>query len=309
MAPTLITCQNVLDVDVNMHDLKIFTDTLMFSCVKLAQVHKVNAVKQNCAVASQAAPAQSQSIVVCESALLPPAAGIETVKAMASSRQPERQKQSYWGILHWKLEAALIYNQSTGILTDILPDFRNEVLVQTAMSAAGVSLPMHGCAAVGHDSAGGMYTQWRFCEGVILTQPWMRHLISDTLAKHHDSSPHRRMAVGIICLSRPDCILSNMSLDQARWLSKHSKTVQGGLVQCFQAAVERGYVHLAADKPSNVALTMTPTGHFRVCLLHWSQCAERVRIKAHDQSEVMQYLLDIVHGTVDAALRQHQWTK
>jgi hypothetical protein len=180
--------------------------------------------------------------------------------------------------------------------------------VQTAMSAAGVSLPMHGPGAVGHGD-GGLYTQWQFCEGVILPQPWARSLLGKTLGRHHDSSPHAQMAVGIICLSRPDFILSSMSLQQARWLHTHSKLVQRSLSQCFQAAVERGYVHLAADQPANIALaTKTSRGHVGVYLLHWSLCAERVRFRAPDQSEVMHYVVGVVDGTVDTALRLHDWS-
>jgi hypothetical protein len=116
------------------------------------------------------------------------------------------------------------------------------------------------------------------------------------------------MDVGIICLSRPGFILSSMSLKQARWLHQHSKLVQQNLSLCFRAAVKRGYVHLAADQPANVALATSLSGRFRVYLLHWSLCAERVRFKVPDQLEVMQYVIGLVDGTVDTALRLHDWS-
>jgi hypothetical protein len=264
---------------------------------------------QHMHAAAESEPAQSQSVVICDPSLQLPVAsvGIETVKAIRAGERvlpKQHVTQRYYGILPWQSEPTL---QATGALKDMLPDFRNEVLVQTAMSAAGVSLPMHGSAAVGH-GVGGLYTQWKYCEGVFITQPWVRILLSTTLGKHHDTSPHAQMDVGIICLSRPDFILSSMSLEQARWLHKHSKLVQRSLSQVFRAAVERGFVHLAADQPANVALATSLSGRFRVYLLHWSLCAERVRFKVPDQSEVMQYVIGLVDGTVDTALRLHDWS-
>jgi hypothetical protein len=101
------------------------------------------------------------------------------------------------------------------------------------------------------------------------------------------------MAVGVVCVTRPDCLLSDISLGQARWLQKNGKMVQQSLQLCFAAAVERGYVHLAADRPANVALCVGGI-RFRVHLLNWLQCAERARIKAPDQSAVMQYFIIIM---------------
>jgi hypothetical protein len=119
--------------------------------------------------------------------------------------------------MHWKLEPALA--AYAGSLSNVLPDFSREVAVQQAMSACGVSLPMHGSAAVGHGPPR-LYTNWLFSEGIVLKQPWLRRLITGILNKHHKSSPHLHMAVGVVCVTRPDCILSDMILEQARWLQK-----------------------------------------------------------------------------------------
>jgi hypothetical protein len=92
--------------------------------------------------------------------------GIDTVKAIASVVVQLPIKQQYWGIMHWKLEPALA--AYAGSLSDVLPDFSREVAVQQAMSACGVSLPMHGSAAVGHGPPG-LYTNWLFSEGIAIS--------------------------------------------------------------------------------------------------------------------------------------------
>lgn len=327
MAVSLLRPQVVDKVIVGTHSLQIWTENFLLTCLKIARVKKIigyTAQKQLPLKLPQLRlpppdgdepPPASSSVVVCDSLLQPDvqSVGIETIKATPPSSTctvPQEVvahvpiRQEYWGIMHWKLEPAIA--AYGGALTDVLPEFAREVAVQQAMSACGVSLPMHGSATVGHGPRG-LYTEWLYGEGVLLTQPWMRCLISEVLSKHHKTSPHLHMAVGVVCVTRPDCLLSAMSLDQARWLQKNSKMVQQSLQLCFAAATERGYVHLAADRPANIALCVGASGKFRVYLLNWSQYAERVRIKAPDQSAVMQYLLGIVDGTIDAAVRCHKW--
>jgi hypothetical protein len=317
MAVSLVKPQAVDKVVVGTHSLQIWTESLLLTCLKIARVTKIvgyTAQKQLPPKEPQQplpppegdGPRPTSSVVVCDSLTQPDvqSVGIDTVKAIASVVVQLPIKQQYWGIMHWKLEPALA--AYAGSLSDVLPDFSREVAVQQAMSACGVSLPMHGSAAVGHGPPG-LYTNWLFSEGIVLTQPWLRRLITGILNKHHKSSPHLHMAVGVVFVTRPDCILSDMSLEQARWLQKNSKTAQQSLQMCFATAVERGYVHLAADRPCNIALCVGPGGKIRVYLLNWSQCAERLRIKATDQSDVMGYLMGIVDETVDAAVRCHNW--
>jgi hypothetical protein len=206
---------------------------------------------------------------------------------------------TYWGTLTWR------FGEAVECVTDALPDFTGEILVQQAMSAAGLSLPLHGFGVVGHGT--GLYTRWHVSEGVLLTQPWLRRLLTATLQQQHLSSPHLQASVGIICLSRPTCILSNLSLTQAQWLSRHISVVQAGVEQCFAAAVEHGFVHLAADKPSSVALNIGVDSNFQVYLISWGICADRIRINWNSQKDVMRYLLGIPSGVVAAACQRFRW--
>lgn len=268
----LATPQAAKQVTVDALKLVVFTDTLMFTCVRIKQV---------AAATPQPSQPRAPELLPCR----------------------QDNQQHYWGVLPWQLVCDGPEQQ--------LPDFGREVLIQQAVSAAGISLPMHGCGAVGHASQqhGGLYTSWMFCEGCLLTRPWARELLTQALAKNHTTSCHQGCPVGIICLARPDVVLSEVSLVQARWLAQHSKVIQAALTQTFQSAVEHGYVHLAADQPSSVAVKRSPAADtaFHVYLINWSaaNCAERVRIKPTDQ-KLMQYLLEIPQGVIGRACRQQQ---
>lgn len=321
-ALSLIKPQSVQRVIDNNDKLLILTDTLMFCCTKIVEVcpsldrkqpYDTGASDVATCQAKRATiePKQEPSLVVCEAVLMPPEAGVSTVVRQVTTTktappvvQPTGAR--YWGALRWKVGHALYYHKACQVLTNQLPSFRAEVQLQQTMSAAGVSLPMHGTAAVGHCKYG-LYTSWLCCDGALLTQPWMRACLTSALQKHHTTSPHKEMPVGIICLSRPDVLLSNMSLAQAKWLAAHTNSVQGSVNDAFAVAAERGYVHLSADQPSSVALTVQHNGAHRAYLIDWSCCAERVRIRASNQSEVMAYLMGIPDGVVMSACQAFSW--
>ncbi|KAF6239457.1 hypothetical protein COO60DRAFT_1469260 [Scenedesmus sp. NREL 46B-D3] len=314
MALSLLKKQAVRKVDVSSQSLSIFTDSLLIMCTKIALVEMVGGMAQQPPqqhVVPEELPRVDNAIVMCDPMWQQaPPVGIETVQAIASgTRHPPQPVESrYWGILGWKPKPTLAYDHPNDTQSKVLPNFKQAIEVQQAMSAAGISLPLHGTAAVGH-SHGALYSHWQYVEGVFLTQPWVRTLVCDILLGHHDTSPHVNMAVGVICLSRPEYVMSNMNLEQALWLAKHSKLAQQSLQRCFAGAIERGYVHLAADMPANIAVCVAPSGKFRMYLLNWSQCVERVRIRALDQREVLAYMLGYVEGTVDSAVRQHYSNK
>lgn len=311
MSMSVILPQTVQLTEIDIHACQLHTETLMFTCTKLMHVTSLapRAPAADATVCAMAA--DDGTYVVCEASLLPPAMKMDTmqhcctVEQQAPAQTHGHTKADYWGCLHWQLEGHLASNPTNGSVSTLLPDWEAEVLTHTAMSAAGMALPMHGCAVLGHGPAG-LYTNWRCVEGVLLTQPWVRALLTKELEANHDSSPHTHMHVGIVCTARPHCILGALNLSQARWLAKNSKLVQAALTECFRSAAERGCIHLAADVPANVAVIVQPSGRVKVFLMNWRQCAQRVRIKSRDQSEVMQYLLQMADGTVDSALQLHQ---
>lgn len=67
-------------------------------------------------------------------------------------------------------------------------------------------------------------------------------------------------------------------------------------------------MHVSADLPSSYALQVgADKQSCRAFLINFCHCLERVRIKAADQSEVMQYLTTLADGVVVAALQKHKW--
>jgi hypothetical protein len=114
-------------------------------------------------------------------------------------------------MLRWKIPSAVFYDRCAEQLSEVMPDFIQVLERQLQMYASGVSLPLHDAAAVGH-TKDGLYGKWLFCEGVLLTQPSLRGLLTATLRQYHKTSVHPG-AVGIICLSRPEVLLSDLSLE------------------------------------------------------------------------------------------------
>jgi hypothetical protein len=315
---SLIEPQKVQRVIVHNDKLLILTDNLMFSCSKIVDVLPTGEQARDAQPTEQLArcvtvtgnAAYAPTMVVCEPSLVPPEAGMSTVVQQVATKAPpvRNYRGRYWGVLPWKIDQAVYFHKACEVLTTQLPCFRAEVLLQQTMSAAGVSLPMHGTGAVGHSNFG-LYTKWLCCDGSFLTQPWVRQCVTTVLQKHHLSSPHKQMPVGIICLARPDLLLSDMSLSQARWLAAHTKAVQASVDKVFAAAAEHGYVHLTAGQPASIAITLHNDGTTRAYLIDWSCCAERVRIRASNQREVMTYLMGIPEGVVMSACQAFPWHK
>lgn len=325
-AGSIIKPQSVQCVIDDNDKLVIMTETLMFSCTKIVQVcpPKATTGKQpsitglcggfTCQAQGATGSVelkQAHSLIVCEPSLVPCEASMSTVVRQVTTTKAAPQvlrpaRATYWGVLRWKIGHALHFHKACQVLTTQLPSFQAEVELQQAMSAAGVSLPMHGTAAVGHCKYG-LYTSWLCCDGAFLTQPWVRTCLTSALQKYHSTSSHKAMPVGIICLSRPDMLLSNMSLAQARWLASHTKAVQASVNSAFAAAAERGYIHLTADQPASIAITLHKDVTHRAYLVDWSCCAERVRVRAANQSEVMTYLMGIPDGVVMSACQSFSW--
>jgi len=220
-------------VDVKVDELVVFTASLMLKCYKLARVQKCVAGRPPLPKApSEPAAAvgeqsESAGLTVCD-ALLPAEMGAGTLMAaVAEATMPqalaEPSWQSYWAMLRWKIPS-VFYDRCAEQLSAVMPDFTQAIERQLQMSACGVSLPMHGAAAVGHTQTG-LYSKWLFCEGILLTQPSLCALITTTLRQYHKTSVHPG-PVGIICLSRPEVLLSDMSLEHAKWVRGHSSIVQ-----------------------------------------------------------------------------------
>jgi len=227
----------------------------MLTCVKMARVQKL--VMPGVGSKAPAASSKPQrhadtegqggTLIACEPHL-PTEMGAGTLVALARQQQhhvchqaigqvaSDGHWQSYWAVLKWKLGHPVFYDRGTEQLSPVLPDFIKVIERQRDMSACGVSLPLHGAAAVGHDKANGLYTNWLFAEGMLLTQASLRALVTTTLQQHHASSVHPSKAVGVMVLARPDVLLAQMSLEQARWVHKNSRMVQEACTQAFKAA-------------------------------------------------------------------------
>jgi len=278
MSVSLLRAQSVQHIDSNASQLVIYTETLLFVCCKISQVEP------------DLAP--DDTIVVCEPSIDP-----HVSSELRSVTTPQSSTSKYWGILNWKLDFAMCFDRVNGTFTEALPDFRQVIVVQQAMSSAGLSLPMHGCAAVSVGPPDRQYCDWMFLEGLILTQPWVRAMLTVTLQRYHSTSPHTCSPVGILCLDRPYAIPSDLSLAQARWLATKSTAVQSSVTQCFAAAVEHGVVHVAANHPSSVAVDC----HGKAYLINWTSAMQRVRLRG---VTAIAYLLTIPERVVETALRQ-----
>lgn len=259
----------------------VYTTHFIFTCVKLVYVRTNLATWPT---------VPDDSLVVCDATLTGPTEAGK--KSAPHASVPSVYQQGYWGAVGWQQGPSA--NKQCSPLS-----FGDLVLTQTAMSAAGISLSMHGCAAVALGSNADAKHVWLFCEGIVLTQPWVRELLVTSLLRKEAWG----QVVGIICLTRPEIILSNMSLEQARWVAKRSSQLQSALDRCFVAAVHRGFVHLAADQPANVAIVNTCPSSFRVYLLNWSRCAQRILLKEADVPDLMPLLLALTEGAVAAALK------
>lgn len=213
MSVSLLKAQSVQQIDMNTSQLVIHTDRLLFVCCKLSEVEPDSA--------------PDDTIVVCEPSIDP-----QVSSELQAVTTPQRSMAKYWGILNWKPDLAMCLNRVNGAFTKVLPDFRQVVIVQQAMSSAGLSLPMHGCAAVSVEPPERQYCDWMFLGGLILMQPWVRTMLTITLQQYHSTSPHTCSPVGILCLDRPYAILSDLSLAQARWLATKSTAVHSSAVQC-----------------------------------------------------------------------------
>jgi hypothetical protein len=285
----------------NLFGCILLTKTLCFKCVRLMRVAPPTPIMP---------PQAATTMVPCAGDLTeePQAglAGTATVQAIATRQLPADQNnpaymqgKPYLAMVPWFIEHAVVQCNTGEGAPRPLPPFEGELAAQQEMSAAGISVPLHGVALLSHGNAL-LYNKWQYTSGIMLTQAWARRLVHQAMVDLHKTTVHPDHPVGIIVTSRCAMTLSKLSRREAAFVQRHESDLQKQLTALHKAACERGFVHLECDTPSNIGIHVMPDGKPRVYLLDWGYAAHRVRMK---DNHLMQYLLGMTDKVVSESLR------